>query len=200
VGGTATHIAVISGSKQTGALQTAFPLPLVVQLNDVYNNGVPGGTITFSAPTASGSFSPATVVTDSKGRAQTFYTSGTKSGAIGITITSGSLHQGMSETVLPGPATGLTIISGNSQKAAAGTALLSNLDAKVVDQYGNGIPGLSVTFSDGGVGGVITTSPATTDVQGRAIVSYTLPPTPQVVHVTASLSGVGSVTFTETAQ
>jgi hypothetical protein len=200
VGGAPTHIAVISGNKQTGAQLTAFPQPLVVQLDDVSNNGVPGGTVTFPAASASGSFSPLTVVTDSKGRAQSFYTSGTKSGAIAITITSGALHQGMSETVLPGAPTAITLVSGNSQKAAASTTLATKLTAKVVDQYNNGIPGLSVTFSDGGVGGVITTSPVVTDAQGRAIVSYTLPATPQVVHVTASVSGVGSVTFTETAQ
>jgi hypothetical protein len=200
VGGTATHIAVISGNKQSGAQLAAFPLPLVVQLDDVYNNGVPGGTITFPAASTSGSFSPMTAVTDSKGRAQTFYTSGTKSGSVTIAITSGALHQGMSEIVQPGPATSLTIVSGNSQRAAASTTLATKLTAKVVDQYNNGIPGLSVTFSDGGAGGVIATSPGITDVQGRAIVSYTLPPTPQVVHVTASLSGVASVTFTATAQ
>jgi hypothetical protein len=200
VGGTATHIAVISGSKQVGAQLTAFPLPLVVQLDDVYNNGVPGGTITFPAPSASGSFSPMSVVTDAKGRAQTFYSSGTKSGVLAITVTSGGLHQGMSETVQPGPATGLTIVAGNLQKAAASATLPVKLTVKVVDQYNNGIPGVSVTFSDGGMGGAIAISPATTDVQGRALISYTLPPTPQVVHVTTSLSGVGSVTFTETAQ
>jgi len=200
VGGTATHIAVVSGSKQVGPLQTAFPLPLVVQLDDVSNNGVPGGTITFSVPASSGTFSPASVVTDSKGRAQTFYTSGTKSGAISVTVTSGSLHQGMSETVQPGPATGLTVVSGNSQKAAASTTLPAKLVAKVVDQYGNGIPGIAVTFTDGGVGGSFATSPATTDALGKATVGYTLPPTPQVVHITASVSGVGSVAFTETAQ
>jgi hypothetical protein len=200
VGGTATHIVVVSGSKQVGPLQTAFPLPLVVQLDDVSNNGVPGGTVTFTAPASSGTFAPVSVVTDSKGRAQTFYTSGTKSGAISITVTSGTLHQGMSETVQPGPAVGMTVVSGNSQKAAAGTTLAAKLVAKVVDQFGNGIPGVSVTFADGGVGGSFATSPATTDSLGRASVAYTLPPTPQVVHITASVSGVGSVGFTETAQ
>jgi hypothetical protein len=199
VGGTATHIAVISGNKQTGTLQTAFPLPLVVQLDDASNNGVPGGTITFPAPSASGSFSPASVVTDARGRAQTFYTSGTKSGSLAIAITSGALHQGMSEIVQPGPATSLIIISGNSQKAAASTTLPVKLTAKVVDQFGNGIPGVSVNFNAAGLG-VFATSPAITDAQGRAMVAYTLPPTPQVVHVTASLAGVNPVTFTETAQ
>jgi len=200
VGGTPTHIAVVSGGKQVGALQSAFPLPLVVQLDDVSGNGVVGGTVTFSVPANSGTFNPVSVVTDSKGRAQTFYTSGTKSGAISITVTSGTLHQGMSETVQPGPAIGLTVVSGNSQKAAAGTTLVAKLVAKVVDSFGNGIPGVSVTYSDGGVGGSFATSPVTTDSLGKATVAYTLPPTAQVVHITASASGVGSVNFTETAQ
>jgi hypothetical protein len=140
------------------------------------------------------------VVTDAKGRAQSFYTSATKSGNLVVTITSGALHQGMTEIVQPGPATLLTIVSGNSQKAAASTTLPVKLAAKIVDQYGNGIPGLSVRFSDTGAGGGFATSPTITDAQGRAMVSYTLPPTPQVVHVTASLVGVSPVTFTETAQ
>ena len=200
VGGAATHIAIFGGNKQVGAQLTAFPLPIVVQLDDVYNNGVPGGTMTFPAPSSSGSFSPVFAVTDSKGRAQTFYTSGTKSGALAITVTSGTLHQGLSETVNPGPPTALTILSGNSQKAPAGSALPAKIMAKVTDQYGNGIPGVSVTFNDGGVSGSFAASQVVTDAQGRAMVSYTLPPTPQVVHVTASLTGVSPVTFTETAQ
>ena len=200
VGGTPTHIVVVSGNKQVGALQTPYPLPLVVQVDDVSNNGVVGQAVTFTAPANGGTFSPATVVTDSKGRAQSFYTSGTKGGAISLTITSGSLHQGMSETVQPGPATGMTVVSGSAQKAAAGTTLAAKLVAKVVDQYGNGIPGVTVTFSDGGVGGSFATSPATTDSLGKATVAYTLPPTPQVVHITASASGLASVNFTETAQ
>ena len=201
VGGTATHITVVSGNKQIGPLQTAFPLPLVVQLSDVANNGVPGGSISFSVPANSGTFSiPNPLVTDSKGRTQVFYTSGIKSGTIAITVMSGTLKQGMSATVQPGLATGLTVISGNSQKAAASTTLPAKLVAKVVDQFGNGIPALSVTFDDGGVGGSFATSPMTTDATGKASVAYTLPSTPQVVHITASVSGVGSVNFTATAQ
>jgi hypothetical protein len=203
VGGTPTHILVISGGKQTGQLLTTLSAPLVVQLSDVSNNGVPGGSITFSVPTnpsTSGSFSSNPVTTDSKGRAQTFYTSGTRSGAISITAKSGALQQGMSENIQPAAPTALTIIAGNSQKAPAGTTLTGNLSAKVVDQYNNGIPGKTVAFGDGGVGGSFAASQIVTDAQGRAIVSYTLPTTPQVVHVTASFPGVSPVVFTETAQ
>lgn len=200
VGGTATHISVVSGGKQVGPLQTAFPLPLVVQLSDALNNGTPGGTITFTVPANSGTLSPASVVTDSKGRAQTFYTSGTKSGTIAITIKSGSISQGGSENVSPGAVTGIVVVSGNSQKALASATLAAKLIAKPVDQFANGVPGVSVTFTDGGVGGSFSPSATvTTDTTGKATVAYTLPPTAQVVHITAS-GPVGSVAFTETAQ
>jgi hypothetical protein len=173
-----------------------------VQLNDASNNGVAGGSITFNVPSGglSGSFSPNPVITDSKGRAQSFYTSGTKSGAIAMTVTSGSLTQGASETVLAGPATGTSIVSGNLQHALAGTTLAAKIVAKVFDQFSNGIPGDSVTFTDGGVGGTFSPSATvTTDSLGRASVGYTLPPTAQVVHITAS-GPVGSALFTESAQ
>lgn len=200
VGGTPVSIGVIGGNKQVGAEQTAFPIPLAVQLKDVNGNGVPGGTVNFSAPTASGSFSPASVVTDINGKAQSFYTSGIKSGAISITITSGTIHQGMSETVQPGPPTGIVILSGNNQRGPVSTTLPAALTAKIVDQQGNGIPGLSVAFSDGGASGAFAASQIVTDAYGRAMASYTLPPTPKVVHVIASYPGVGSVSFTVTAQ
>jgi hypothetical protein len=156
--------------------------------------------VTFSAPASSGTFNPSSAVTDSKGRATTYYTSGTKSGAISITVASGSLHQGMSETVQPGTATSLAVVSGGNQKAAPGTLLPAKLIAKVVDQFGNGIPGLSVTFGDGAVGGSFSISSVTTDSTGKATVAYTLPSTAQTVHVTATASGLSPVSFTETAQ
>ena len=71
---------------------------------------------------------------------------------------------------------------------------------KVVDQFNNVVPGAAVTFSDGGVGGSFSASPVITDTTGKATVTYTLPPTPQTVIVTASLSAGASVSFTETAQ
>jgi hypothetical protein len=198
--GPATKIVVISGNKQTEPLQTTFPLPLVVKLEDTYNNGVPGGTMNFSDGGKGGTFSSASVVTDSTGKAQTFYTTGTKSGTIAFKITSGSLHQGMSGTILAGPATGISVVSGNNQTGNRSAVLPTALAVKVVDQFNNLVPGAAVTFSDNGAGGSFSVNPATTDSTGKATVSYTLPPTPQTVHITASISGGAFVSFTETAQ
>lgn len=198
--GPATKIVVISGRKQTEPVQTTFPLPLVVKLEDTDNNGVPGGTMNFSDGGKGGTFSPASVVTDSTGKAQTFYTTGTKSGTIAFKITSGSLHQGMSGTVLAGPATGISVVSGNNQTGNRSTVLPTALAVKVVDQFNNLVPGAAVRFSDNGAGGSFSVNSATTDSTGKATVSYTLPPTPQTVHITASISAGAFVSFTETAQ
>jgi hypothetical protein len=199
VGGAPTHIKVVSGSRQVGPLQTALPFPLVVQLLDVWNNGVGEAIITFADGGKGGTFSAPPVITDSQGRAQTFYTTGTKSGTITFTVASGSLHQGMAATALAGPATGMSLVSGNNQAASVSTSLPATLVVKVVDQFNNVVPGAAVTFSDSGVGGSFPSPTVSTDATGKATEVYTLPPTPQTVHITASLSGVAPVTFTETA-
>ncbi len=200
VGATPNHIAVVSGSRQTGPLQTTLAAPFVVQLDDALGNGVPGGTIVFSDGGKGGLFSANNIVTDAKGRAQTFYTSGIIGGAITISAMSGSIRQTLPITILAGAPTGISLVSGNFQKALAGATLPAKLIAKVVDQYNNGVAGVPVAFNDGGVSGTFASANVTTDSLGRAIATYTLPTTPQVVHVTATMSGVGTVTFTETAQ
>jgi hypothetical protein len=199
VGGGATHIKVISGNKQVAALQTALSQPLVVQLLDAYNNGVAGATLTFSDGGKGGTFSAPSVATDATGRAQTYYTTGTKSGAIAFTIAAGSVHQGMGATATPGPAAGMSLVSGNKQSAAAAASLPAALVVKVVDQFNNVVPGASVTFSDGGVGGSFSAATIATDATGKATVTYTLPATPQTVSIAATVPGVTPVSFSETA-
>jgi hypothetical protein len=58
---------------------------------------------------------------------------------------------------------------------------------------------VSVIFSDGGAGGNFGNSVVTTDANGNASTTYTLPATAQTVTITASSSGYASATFTETA-
>ncbi len=158
-----------------------------------------GAVITFADGGKGGAFSAPSVVTDSQGRAQTFYTTGTKSGTITFTVTSGSIHQGMAATALAGPATGMSLVSGNNQTASVSTSLPVALVVKVVDKFNNVVPGAVVTFSDSGVGGSFSNPTISTDATGKAAVVYTLPPTVQTVHITASVSGVAPVNFTETA-
>src|SRR5258708_34246492 len=64
---------------------------------------------------------------------------------------------------------------------------------------GRPVAGVSVIFSDGGAGGLFGNSVVTTDANGNASTTYTLPATAQTVNITASSSGYTSAAFTETA-
>ncbi len=66
----------------------------------------------------------------------------------------------------------------------------------ITDQYGNPVPSVSVSFSDGGAGGSFSVDPAVTATTGIAGTRYTAPMTAGPVSVTATVSGLGSVLFT----
>jgi protocatechuate 3,4-dioxygenase beta subunit len=72
----------------------------------------------------------------------------------------------------------------------------------VTDQYGNPVPGVSVAFDDGGAGGTYSYSnPSITSSSGTVTQFYTLPPSPGIITITATATGVGApAVFTETAQ
>jgi hypothetical protein len=107
-----------------------------------------------------------------------------------IDATTGTIYVvARTETVTAGPAAGIVAISGNGQTAAANTPLASPLVARVNDQYGNPVPGASVSFSDGAAG-AFATNPLTTDSTGAASATYTTPPSPGQVTVNATVAGV----------
>jgi protocatechuate 3,4-dioxygenase beta subunit len=66
------------------------------------------------------------------------------------------------------------------------------LGGRVNDQYGNPVPGASVSFSDGAAGGAFATNPLTTDSTGTASATYTTPPSPGQVTVNATVAGVAT--------
>ena len=71
-----------------------------------------------------------------------------------------------------------------------GTTLPKPIVFKVADQYGNGVPGVSVTFSDSPNQGVFLPSKTvTTDSLGKATVTYTLPTKAGYNTITASAGG-----------
>jgi hypothetical protein len=94
----------------------------------------------------------------------------------------------------------LTSVGGNNQSAQILTALPSPLQLQVIDPYsGNGISNVTVTFSDGGKGGVFNPASVVSDPNGNVSTSYTFPKTAGAYTLTASSPMAGSLTFTETA-
>lgn len=89
---------------------------------------------------------------------------------------------------------------GNSQTGTVATTLPTSLSVQLRDPYsGTTFPGVTVAFSDGGKGGTFTSSTAVTDSAGVASTTYTLPTKSGTYTVTASATGYGNASFSETA-
>jgi hypothetical protein len=196
--GPATVIAKTTGVGQFGTAGTTLPLPLVMYLRDKYGNGVVGQPISFTDGGAGGTFSSNTIITGAAGVASVSYTLPKKAGYILITASNGVISTGAAEHSVAGPAAAVNVVAGNNQSAATSTKLKSLLVVSVTDQYGNVIPGVSVAFSDGGVGGTFSNPTYTTNNGGQANTNYTTPPQAQLVHIKATVSGLPAAAFTET--
>ena len=191
-------ITVVSGGKQVGTVGTVLPLPITVKAKNSSGAIVVGAPITFADGTLNGSFSPNPAVTGSNGQATTTVTLPTSAKTFTVTATDSPATVNITEQSTPGPATALTIVQGNNQSAHPNNLLPKKLIVMVADQYGNGISGVTVTFTDNGAGGTFSTTTPVTTSNGQASVSYTTGPNLGTVTITASTSTLGPVTFTET--
>ena len=162
--------------------------------------GVSGAPITFANGGIGGTFSPNPVTTGSNGQASTTFTLPTVAKKMTVTASDGSISVNITETSVAGPPTSFTIVSGNNQSANRNTKLQKNLVVSLKDQYGNPIPGVTVTFTDNGAGGLFSTTTPVTTVTGQASVTYTTGSNAGTVTISASTSTLAPVNFTETVK
>ncbi len=104
----------------------------------------------------------------------------------------------LTSAVGPTP-TSLSITTGTNQSGTAGSALASPLSVRVVDENGNGASGATVSWTVGTGGGTLGGATSTTDPNGIATMTWTLPTTAGRYTVTASIANGQSVTFNATA-
>jgi hypothetical protein len=195
--GPVASLAIVSGSKQIGTVGTTLPLPVIIAAKDAAGNAVPNASVSFT-DSVGGIFTPNPAVTASNGSATTSYTLPTIAKSLSVTASVGSINIKLSEQSIPGPATTLNLIQGNSQTAHVNTRLPNSLIVSVTDQYGNGISGLTVPFTDNGAGGTFSTTMPVTNSSGQATVTYTTPGHTGTVTINASYSTLTPVVFTET--
>ncbi|MCY3736711.1 MAG: collagenase [Gemmatimonadaceae bacterium] len=107
-------------------------------------------------------------------------------------------------TVGPAPiryAAGLSRLTGNWQRQAAGHPLENPLVVEVTDQHDDPFEGAHVTYAVMAGDEVLSTTTATTDEKGRAAAILTLPPEPGRYTIEAAIEGVEAVaTFTVIAE
>jgi hypothetical protein len=141
---------VVGGDNQTAKAGGNFAAPLQVQVNDQYDNPVPGEEVTFTAPDTgpTGSFPDDTqpLLTDSNGiAAPTTVTANGVLGAWDATATHDTLGAlTFSLTNLVGDPGQIELIDGGGQSAQVNTAFADPLQIAVEDDFGNPITGADV--------------------------------------------------------
>jgi hypothetical protein len=197
----AIRITAYGGAQQTGVAGSNLAHPLNAQTQDIYKNGVPGITVTFTANKGAIP-NPSSVVTDSNGLASTTLRLPTTVATVTVAASSAGLtNMNFVEYSVAGPAANIAITSGNNQFAPAGTLLPQALTVLVTDQYGNPVPGVNVGFDDGAAGGTYSyANPTITSSAGTVTQFYTLPPSPKTITINATTTGVNPAVFTETSQ
>jgi hypothetical protein len=197
--GPVASIATISGAKQSGTVGTTLPAPIVVKAKDANGNLEVGALILFSDGGVGGLFSnPNPVATGTNGEASIAYTLPTAAKSITITASNGSVTDKITETSVAGPPALVNLIQGNNQSAHEHNKLPKNLIVSVTDQYGNGLAGLTVNFTDNGAGGTFSNANPVTGTTGQVSVTYTTPSVPGTVTIDASYGSLSPAVFTET--
>ncbi len=206
--GAPNHLVLISGGSQNATVDTQLSDPIVVQLEDSYNNPVENATLVFTpgaAGGATGSAIPGTDLTGSNGQAQTDFTLGTLAGdnAQWVAVTVDSFPAVPALDVYadadPDEPTSIVIVSGDGQMASYGQTLSNPLVAHLEDQFGNPVWDYAVNWSST-TGGAVTPNPSVTDASGNTSVTATLGSTPGMPAQDFTSTANGhSVTFDATA-
>ncbi|MYG00220.1 T9SS type A sorting domain-containing protein [Candidatus Poribacteria bacterium] len=189
---------IVSGDNQRIAVNQRSA-PMIVHVTDEDGDDLEGVTVSFSMRGGSGTLTPRSAETDRLGEAEaellpraagTYFITARVSGVSSVTFTInvGNL------------ADDIEIVSGNNQSGDPGTELDDPFVVEVLDEDGDTVSGVTVTFSVTDGGGSLSATSDTTDSRGRAETYLTLGDEPGRNTVRASVSGVSTrVTFTATA-
>lgn len=177
------NISIVTGSPQSTQVTTNFATNLQVLVTNP-NTGlpIPNFAVIFTAPPAGASArwsgqQQIVVFTNASGIATApVLTANTVAGTYNVTASSvagNSVNFVLTNT--PGPAANILVHAGSPQSSVVNTAFATNLAARVVDAFGNGIVGLSVTFTapvgpgaTGTFAGGFSSVSVTTDAAGVA--------------------------------
>jgi filamin/ABP280 repeat protein len=201
--GQPSKITVVSGNGQTGTVGQPLGQPIVVAVTDPENRPVEGIEVAFVLPAGAGMAPNDTVVTGADGQATVRYTLSTASGDQIVearakpVVPSPSLTTTFTAKAMPEVAVALVLAGGDGQQGEVSTALAESLAVRAVDQFGNGVEGVEVSWEADG--GSVSATSVTTGADGRSAVQRTLGDRPGSYGTTATASLDGSpVSFTAT--
>ena len=189
-----------SGDAQSGTVGQELTIPLQVVVTE---GGAPSAGKTVAWATASGgSFDPTSSVTDASGVASSAWTLGTTSGAQTASATlSGASGSPVTfnATAEPDLPAALSKAGGDQQNASPNGQLPLPVQAKVADQFGNGVPEVPVAWT--ATNGTVSAPSVASDAVGISSVTVTAGGTAGPITIVATAEGLtGSPqTFSATA-
>lgn len=173
-GETPASVVIVLGDGQTGQVARPLPVSPTVEVRNDRGEPVSGASVSFSVESGEGSVSPSSATTDADGRASAAWTLGTSSSASHrLEARAGGESVVFTAEAEPGPPARLEKSGGEGQSGDGGQALPDPLEVRVLDEFGNGVPGVRVRFSAGG--GTVSPAEAITGADGTASTSFTLP-------------------------
>ena len=174
---------------RTAMVGTSVPASVNVALNGQPASGV---TITWTVSAGGGTVSAPTSVTNASGVAATTWTLGDTIRV--VTLTGGIVgvaSANLQVTTTAGPPVAAVKVSADSVAIVAGANTL--LTVRVTDKTGNSVSGATVGWSASG--GALTAATTVTGDSGQGEVVFSTEGTPKSYTVTATVAGIGALTF-----
>lgn len=157
-------------SDQLSAMQ-GESFPIGIELSDRYGNPVPHAAVTFSADNG-GRPSTDSATSDTAGIVRLTWTLGVPLGDqhLNVTLPGGTsvLVTAVATQAPPGEPAAIVQIDGDGQTSLQHEKLARPIQVRVIDRFGNGVPGVNLTFSAKAMTGSILTTSAMTGLDGIA--------------------------------
>lgn len=194
------RIIVLGGDGQAAQAGEALPIALNVRVTDREGRGVPSVAVQWAVVTGGGSVAPASEFTDGNGEVKASWTLGTVPGSQRVTAAVFGLPLASFEaTARPAPAVALRLVSGDAQTGKILAPLGAPIVVRVVDAFGNGVAGESVTWSSTDSLGSVSPGTSVSNDEGLVSTRWT-PRSLGANSVLAEAKGIDPVTFTATAE
>lgn len=189
---------IYAGNNQNVNPGVLAPLALVAEVTDSAGNLSDGATVSWAVTSGTATLSKEVTTSNSAGQVSADVTPTVGPVLVTVTLTSNAKVSAIFTVNVNIVATGMTIVSGNTQYANEGQAFTDPLIVQVNDNS-SPVQGAVVSFAVTSAAGTATLSAAsaTTNAQGQAQITATAGSTPGTVTIVASVKS-GSSTFSQT--
>lgn len=194
--GAAAKLEKQAGDNQSSAVATPVVTPPSVLVTDQFDNPVAGVDVVFMVASGGGSISGSNPTTGADGLATVgSWVLGEIAGENTLTAQSpglGGSPATFTATADADQAATMSVVEGNNQSAAVGTAVPVAPRIRTQDAFGNNVDGVPISFAVSAGGGSVTGAEQSTGADGTAaVLSWMLGPTPGANQLTATANTTG---------